>query len=59
MFVSQCRRQNVIVASTSYWSEKVSEEEHGARNADMGYDGTFYEECVLSKQTRTSFQKKA
>jgi hypothetical protein len=26
---------------------------------DMNYEGKFCEECVLSKQTRTSFQKKA
>ncbi|KAI5406094.1 hypothetical protein KIW84_052732 [Lathyrus oleraceus] len=41
MFASQCRRQSVVVAftflsSTSYWSEKVSEEEHSARAGRHG-----------------------
>jgi GAG-pre-integrase domain len=32
---------------------------HGHGLPDMDYEGKFYEECVIGKQARTSFQKKA
>lgn len=65
----KCLQVNVE-DKTSLWHLRFGHLHHGGLNKlakknmvhglpDMDYDGKFCEECVLGKQARTSFQKKA